>query len=183
MKRWVFRIILIAALAALGIAGWFYFFPRPEQVIRRRLTEMAQLASFGPKEGELAKLANSQKLTSYFAENVEIILDVPGQGRQSFSNREELLRAAMGARSMLTSLGVSFPDIAVRVTPTKTSALVEVTIRVVMPTDREPIIQEMKLFLKKIGGDWLIERAETVRPLSLGGRDRGRTCKDFSIGS
>ena len=38
----IIRIALLAALAALGIWLWTVLFPRPEKVIRRRLTELAR---------------------------------------------------------------------------------------------------------------------------------------------
>ena len=34
MKEWFTRIILLAALVALGYWGWSQFFPSPEKVIR-----------------------------------------------------------------------------------------------------------------------------------------------------
>jgi len=49
-----FRILLFAALAALGIWLWTVLFPSPEKVIRQRLMELARTASSSPDEGNLA---------------------------------------------------------------------------------------------------------------------------------
>ena len=42
----VFRIVLLAALAALGVWLWTMLFPSPEKIIRQRLDAVAQRASF-----------------------------------------------------------------------------------------------------------------------------------------
>jgi hypothetical protein len=34
-----------------------------------------------------------------------------------------------------------------------------------MPGEKDPVPQEMKLSLKKIDGDWLVQRVETVKTL------------------
>ena len=103
MKEWSIRVVLVGALIALGIWGWGVFFPSPEKVIRKRLGELAQAASFSPKEGLIAKAWNASVLGEYFTPDVQVTVDVPGT-QHTLSGRDELLQAAVGARSAVGSL-------------------------------------------------------------------------------
>ena len=108
----VFRIVLLAALAALGVWLWTMIFPSPQKIIRQRLEAVARHASFAPEEGTLARLASAQSLASYFSTNVEIYLDVPGRIQHTIMGRDEITQAALAARSTASSLSVKFLDVA-----------------------------------------------------------------------
>jgi len=41
----IVRIVLVVALAALGVWIWTVLFPNPEKVIRQRLTELARITT------------------------------------------------------------------------------------------------------------------------------------------
>ena len=165
MSRWLVRVLLVVLLIAAGWLCWRVFFPSPERVIRKRLLELAKAASFGPNESPLAQVANAANLTSFFTEDVEITIDLRGYSRQTFSGRATLLEAARGARFGLGSLQVEFVDIQVAVDPGKTSANVTLTAKGKVRGDLQ--VQELKLVLKKVDGDWLISNVETVKTLSL----------------
>jgi hypothetical protein len=165
MKRWLFSGILLLAVLSVGFLVFRTLFPAPQKVIRKQLVEMARIASFDVNEAPLAKLMNSQKLASYFADGVEASLDTPGRGQQVFSGREELIQAATAARTQLSSLKIQFPDIAVTVAPDKRSAEVHVTVKANIGGQREVYIEEMRFSLEKIRGDWLIHRIESVNTL------------------
>jgi len=162
----VFRIILLAALVALGVWLWLVLFPGPEKIIRRRLTELARTASFSSNEGNLAHLAAAQSLAGFFATNVEINLDVPGRLQHRLMGRDEIQQAALGARSTLSGMKVHFPDINVTVAPDKQSAVADLTVEASIAGERDTIVQEMKVTLQKTDDGWLITRIETVRTLS-----------------
>ena len=164
--KWAFRGALAIIVIALGVWIWITFFPGPEQAIRKRLAELAQLGSFAGNEGQIAKVANAQKLTSFFTPDVEISVDVPGVPRQKLSGQDDLLKSAMTVRTYLASLKVELLDITVTFTPGKTSATVNLTLKVQINGERDFTPQEMKFILKKVKGEWLIREAETVRTLS-----------------
>jgi hypothetical protein len=126
---------------------------------------MARIASFDGNEAPLAKLMNSQKLGAYFAEGVEVVLDMPIRGQQTFGGREELIQAATAARTQLSALNIQFPDIAVIVASGKLSAEADVTVKANIGGQRDVYIQEMKFSLQKLHGDWLIHRIESVKTL------------------
>ncbi len=161
-----FRLVLFAALAALGVWLWFVLFPSPEKIIRQRLTELARTASFSSGEGDLAKLAAAQKLAGFFATNVEINLDVPGRVQHSLTGRDEIKEAALGARSTLSGLKVQFPDINITVAPDKQSAVADLTVEASVAGERDAIVQEMKFTFQKTDDGWLITRVEPVPTVS-----------------
>jgi hypothetical protein len=163
----VFRIVCLAALAALGVWLWTIIFPSPQKIIRRRLEAVARRASFAPNEGTLARLAGAQSLAGYFSTNVEINLDVPGRLQHTIVGRDEITQAALTARSTASSLSVKFLDVDVTLAPNRQSATADFTVEARVSGDQDLIVQEMKFTLRKISGQWLITRVETIRTLSI----------------
>jgi hypothetical protein len=160
------RLLLIGALAAISLWLWTIFFPSPERVIRKNLQSLARSASFSPNEGMLVRLARSEKLGNYFSKNVEVNLDIPNRGTQRLMDHDEIVQAAVAARSAINTLDVRFPNITVKVSPDKQSANVELTLEASISDDPDGILQEMNLTLQKIAGHWLITRLKTVRVFS-----------------
>src|SRR5207245_5446078 len=105
---WAFRTLLLAGLITLGLWGWRVWFPSPQQVIRKRLAELAQAASFSSNEAPLAKLAAVQKLPAFFTAEVEITVEAPSRYQQTFNGRDELLQAALVTRTAMVVLNVEF---------------------------------------------------------------------------
>jgi hypothetical protein len=162
----VFRIVLVAALAALGIWLWFIVFPSPEKVIRKRLVELARTASSASGESDLARLAAARSVAGFFSTNVELAVELPELARNSLMDRDEIMQAALMARSKSGGLSVKFPDINIAVAPDKQSAVADLTVQANVSGERDPFVQQMKFTLHKIDGQWLITRVETVRTLS-----------------
>ena len=162
----ILRLVLLAALVALGVWLWSVWFPGPEKVIRQRLIKLARTASFAPGEGNLAKLAAVESVASYFATNVEVDINVPGPVQHTLLGRAEIRQAALGARERLRGLQVTFPDVNVTVAPDKQSAVADVTIEVHIAGDSDTVVQEMKFTFQKTEDGWLISRVETVSTLS-----------------
>jgi len=166
MKAWAWRIT--GALAILVLAGWLWtvIFPPPERVIRKRLAELSKSVSIGGKESPLAAVANASRMADFFTTDIEIRLDWPGASAQVINGREELFQIAKGVRSMIGGLDVQFLDINLTVAPDKKSAEANLTLRAKVAGDRDQIVQEMKLLLNKLEGNWRIQRLETVKTLS-----------------
>jgi hypothetical protein len=164
--KWAFRGALAVIVIALGVWIWVTFFPGPEQAIRKRLAQLAKLGSFASNEGALAKGLNSQQLATFFTEDVEVSVDVPGLQRVKLSGRDNLLTAAMAVRGNLSNLKVDLLDINITFGPDKTTATVSLTLKVQANGERDFTPQEMKFTMKKVNGEWLIREAETVKTLS-----------------
>jgi acyl CoA:acetate/3-ketoacid CoA transferase alpha subunit len=162
----VFRIVLLAALAALGVWLWTVLFPNPENVVRKRLAELARTVSSSPNESDLARLASARSVAGFFAANVELNVDLPELGRRNSMDREEITQAALMGRSRAGGLQVKFPDINITVAPDKQSAVADLTVEANVSGEHDSMVREMKFTLRKTDGQWLITRVETVRTLS-----------------
>jgi len=163
----VFRAVLAAVIAGLGIWLWTWLFPGPEKVIHRRLEKLARTASFSGGESDLARLAAARNLAGFFSTNVELNLDTPRFGHRDIMDREEITQAAVAIRMRSQGMKVNFPDITVTLAPDRQSAIADVTVQADIPGDTDNLVQEMKFTLRRIDGEWLITRIETVRTLSL----------------
>ncbi len=165
MKLWFVRLTGLALVGAAAVWAWGWLFPSPERLIRQELLAVANAASIGPNEPPLTRLAKTQKLLSYFANDAQISVDVPGRSVQTFNGRDELQQAALGARSMLNNLRVAFVDIVVSVAPDKKSAVADLTATATLPGEKIPEVQELEVRFSKIDHDWLIHQVETVKTL------------------
>jgi len=165
MNKWLPRLLVAGVLVALGFWGWRIFFPSPEAVIRKRLGELAKVASFSSNEGLLAKAWNASALGEFFTPDVQVTVEVPGT-QHTISGQDDLLQAAAGARSAVDSLTVEFPDIDVTVAPDRNSAVVNLTAKGKVAGQRDIYVQELRMRLIKIKRDWLIDQVQTVKTLS-----------------
>jgi hypothetical protein len=165
MNTWVKRIILWAALAALGYWGWSLFFVSPEKAIRKRLEALAQQASFGPNQGLMSEAWKATSLSAFFTTNVQVTIDVPGSPH-NINGLDELNAAALYARHTFRSLTIELPDIKVTVEPGGESAIVNLTARGKLANQKDDYLQELRLRLIKVKRDWLIKEIVTVRTLS-----------------
>jgi hypothetical protein len=166
MKQWFVRIVLLAILIAGGIWLWQFFFPNPVHQIRKRLAEVAQAASFSGKEAPAAQAYNSQHLTTFCTDDIEVVVELPGRSRYTVHGRDELFTGAMAARGFANGLSVEFLDINITVAPDHESAVADLTAKGKVPGEREILAQELKMTLKKIGRKWFIQKIETVKSLS-----------------
>jgi len=164
--KMVFRILLFAALAALGIWLWLVLFPSPEKVIRQRLMELARTASFSANGSDLARLAAARNLAGFFDANVELNVDLPQLGQRRSMDRDEITQLSLFASSRTGGTKVKFPDLNITVAPGRRSAVVDLTVTAAVGGESDSFVQEMKFTLHKIDGQWLITRVETVRTLS-----------------
>ncbi len=162
----IVRLVLAAALVALGFWLWTVLFPSPEHVIRKRMAAIAKAASFGPNEGGFTRLANIQFLTGCFTPDVAVHIESLGRGQFDLNGRDEVSSAVLAARTHFESLNVAFLDVNVALGPDKQSATVDLTAKATVPSQKDFEVQEMKFTLKKTNNVWQIVRVETVKILS-----------------
>jgi hypothetical protein len=163
----IFRVVLLAVFAALAFWLWTILFPNPEKIIRRRLEEVAKHASFTADESSLTRLAGAQSLAGYFSTNAEINLNSLEEGQYDFIGRDQITQAALAAGSVLGSLSVKFLDVSVSLAPNKQSATADLTVDANVSGQPNTIVNEVKITLRKISGQWFITRVETIRTLSI----------------
>jgi hypothetical protein len=160
------RIIIAAAVIALGIWLWTVLFPSPEKVIRSRLNDLAETISFKGGEGTISKVYHAQKVPDFFTTNVIITAEVPGYGTQTMEGRENLAQAALLSRQKLQSLKVEFVGINITLAPDKQSATANLTAKITTSQSSDFNPQELNFMLRKEDGKWLIYRVETVNTLT-----------------
>ena len=157
---------LLTAFIALGFWLWTVFFPPPEKIIRTELREIAVCASFSSGEGAISSAASVEKLSDYFAPDVKVHVDGMETGDYTLDSRDEITQAAYAVRSQLATLEVKFVDINVALGVDKESASADLTARVNARGQNDYIISELRFSFKKIDGQWLIVRVDTVKTLS-----------------
>jgi hypothetical protein len=165
MKTKAFRVISLALLALAIFYAYRWLFPGPEQVIRNRIAALAKAASFSPRESSLSRMYSAQKVAGYFTPQAELLVDIPGGYRQTLSGRDEVTQAALVARNYAQGLTVECVGVRVTLSPDRRSATVNLTAKITAAGDKDWSPQEFTCTLTNTSGDWLIQRAETVRPL------------------
>ena len=160
------RLAFLAAVVTGGIWLWTVLFPGPEKIIRHRLAEIARLASFNANDNQLAALGAAQKLAGFCSPDLHVKLVAPANVDHTFESREEIAQTDLGARAQLGSgLKVEFVDVLLTFAPDKQSAEADLTARW-QPVGGDLNVQEIKFTFKKVDGQWLVMRVETVRTFS-----------------
>jgi hypothetical protein len=162
----VIRLLLLAGLVALGLWLFTILFPSPDKRVRKRIAEVASLASFSTGEGLVKQGLRVQSLANCFGAKVEVAIDLPGNQHHELAGRDEIAQTAVLARQNFRWLKIELLDPNVALSPDKESAVVNLTLRVRFPDQKDFIVQEMRFSLQKIDREWLIIRIETVRTLS-----------------
>jgi hypothetical protein len=162
----IFRGALLAIIAALGCWLWTIIFPSPEKAVLKQISRLAACATFTANAGSLTRANQAGNLVSCFSLDAEISVDVAGYPPHTLSGREEIREAALGAFTRLATLKVQFLDASVRLGADKLTADVSCTARISIGDNKDFGVQEMHFQLKKLDGDWLITKAETVKTLS-----------------
>jgi hypothetical protein len=159
----------IVILCLVGLAAfliWHYFFPAPEKVIRRELTELAQAVSARP-EGNFAKVANVNHIVSFFHPEVSINVEQFGLEVESVHGIAELRGMAFAARQNAGKLKVNFENLKIELNPAKTRATVYCTAVVEASQQPEPIVHDIKLGMEESDGKWLIRTVIPAQTLQV----------------
>ncbi len=165
MVKKSFYLVLLIVAGVLAYYGYQKFFPGEEKRVRLLLTDLAKVTSFSANESLLTRLASANKLPDFFSADVEINVQVPGEGSLAIQGRDEIVRIAGVYRSNFNAAHVEFLDINVALDAEKQSATAELTAKITQVSQRDFGVQELKILLKKINGGWRITRVDTVRTL------------------
>lgn len=161
----VIRLVLLAAVVALGFWLWTILFPSTEKVILKKMSGLAETTTFPAGASNFSRAAKALTFIGYFTSDAQIFVDVTGLGTQTFSGRNEIREAGNGGFATLPGLKVSFLDTSVRVSPDHQAADASCTVRVMIGNDKDYGLEEMRFQWKKTNDDWFITRAETVKTL------------------
>ena len=161
----VFRLSLVAAVAACGFWLWTIFFPSPEQVVLGRIASLAATATFSAKDSNIIRAAKAGNLVGYFAGDAQINFNATSQGARTLSGRDEIREVALGGFASLPALRVEFLDATVCFGVDRQTADVSCTARITVGTSKDYGVQEMHFQLQRMDDTWIIARAETVKTL------------------
>ncbi len=166
MKR-VLKIITVLAVLAFGVWLFRILFPGDEKLIRKLLAGAAETAAIKPNENPLFRLAGANKLVGFFSPDAVLKVDVPGVDVRSINGRDDLLQAVTAARASLQEARILLREIHVNVDPDKQSATAQLVATAYLNGGSDPMVQELKLQLRKIDGHWKITQVETVKTLGM----------------
>ena len=164
------KILNITAIVALLLVGvWIYriLFPNDEKVIRQLLAEAAQTAAVKPNENPLFKIAGANKLVGFFSPDAVLKLDVAGVDTHTLNSPDELRQAVTAARASLQEARFQLHEVQVDVGPDSQSASAQLVAVAYLNGSGDPLVQELKMQLKKIDRRWKISRVETVKSLGM----------------
>jgi hypothetical protein len=156
-------IITLFALAAIAFGIYYLFFPPAEKVIRKRLGKLATAISTRP-QGNIATIANVNKIGSFFHPNVSITVEGFGREFGSVQGRGELQQTALAARQRVGAVSVELYNIKVQVGPGETNATASATALVKVGDETNPAVQELIFQFEKYERDWLIRSATPAKP-------------------
>lgn len=154
-------------LTALGVWLCRILFPSDETRIRKLLAQVAETASLKPNENRLVGLGAAVKLTGFFTPDLVINVDAVGLEGRSIQGREQLQQTVMAARANLQSANIHFPDVHLTIDPDRMSAVAKVAAIADVNGEKDAVVQELKMNLKKVEGKWKIAQVDTVRTFGL----------------
>jgi hypothetical protein len=161
----VFRLGVLAVVAALGCWLWTVLFPSPEKIVLKKVSTLAAAATFSVDASNLSRAGKASSVVGMFASDAEIVLDIAGVVTRTLSGREEIREVTLGAFANLPSLKAEFLDATAKVSADKKSAEVSCTAKLQAGNQKDFGIQELRFRFKLIENNWLITRLETVKTL------------------
>lgn len=164
--KMIFRLALLAAVAALGFWLWTIFFPSPEKAVLKKISGLAATATLRAEDSNLIRAAKAANLAGFFAADARIILNVSDLPNRTLDGREEIRETALGGFANTRVLNVKFLDASVRLGADKQTADVDCTAEVNAGDRKDFGVEELHFQFKKTDGDWLITLVETVKTLS-----------------
>ncbi len=162
----IFRLVFLIVVAALGFWLWAILFPGPEKVIQKKIASLAATTTVSAKDSNLMRAAKVANLVDYFTTDAEIILNAPDLPNRTLSGREEIRETALAGFASVKTLNVQFLDVTVRVGTAGETADASCTVKVNAGDSKDYGVQELHFQFKKVEGNWLISRVETVKTLS-----------------
>jgi hypothetical protein len=159
------RVVLLAGVCGLGVWLWTVLFPGPEKIVLKKVSSLATTATIDASDNNLTRAGKALKLSEFFSTDAEIVINIPEARDQTISGREEIKERALAGFASLSSLKVQFFDATATVAPDKQAAEVGCTARVSAGNSKDFGVQELRFQFRKMDGEWLVTRVETVQTL------------------
>lgn len=160
------RIAGVAALLAAAVAAFLFLRPSDESRIRRLVEEMAPLASFDSRKGNIAFLGDLRKLVSRFQPDAELHFEEVGTVSLGSFNATQIEQLAISARQAVGNLAVTIDPVEVTLDGDQAArARFGVTARTGQGRG-EIQGQGFEARLARVEGRWKITRLEALPLLS-----------------
>jgi hypothetical protein len=166
MRRGAGWFILVGVFV-LGWLAWRWLFPADDVVIRKVVQEAAAAASWESGAGNLSRLAAASRLVGLCVPEVEVLLETRGEASRRLQGRDDVRQAILAVRTQAAWLQLSVDEVEVKVDEAGESARVLLAVTVRAEGFTEPLLQDYKLAMRKVEGEWLIARAEPVRGFGM----------------
>lgn len=166
------RVLLGAASVLLALGGfWLHhaLFPGDVDRIRRLLREAAKTAAVEAGETSFARMVRANKLAYFFTPDVVINLEGVRADLVNIEGRDQLLEVILSARANLRQLRLELLGISVEVNPGATNAEAYTTAIAEVDGEKDAILQELRIALRKTGRQWLMAGVNTIHTLGRPG--------------
>jgi len=161
------RIVAGALVIAAGFWIFRILFPGDESLIRKLLAQAAEVAAVKPNENPILKLAGANKLVGFFSPDAVIEVEVSGADLRSIRGREDLQQAITAAQASLQEAQIQLHEVHLNVDPDRQSATAQLVVSAYLNGSGDPLVQELKVNLKKIDRRWKITHLGTVKTIGL----------------
>jgi hypothetical protein len=159
--KWAFRWVLFAALGGAAWALW----PNEAHKVRKGLEALAADVSFSPRDGNLARLASIEAVTSRLTADAELQVDSAGFAARTLSGREEIREVVAASRGLEGGIQIQLFDIVVTLGPDEHEAKAALTASARSGGTELVAAQEFVFELRKQEGRWRVRRIQAVRTL------------------
>ncbi len=86
-----------------------------------------------------------------------------GEETHEFYNREELVQAIQAGRMSVNSVLAKFKSPKIEITPGNQEAIIGVVLTADISGEKDAVVEDLKIEMKKIDGDWVITHVESVQ--------------------
>ncbi|MGH8637663.1 MAG: nuclear transport factor 2 family protein [Burkholderiales bacterium] len=163
-KRVQSGLLAAVALAAAGLAAWWYAGASEEREIKRRFTEFAEEFNASTTDG-LGTMARAARLGAYFTPDIVVEL---GQGSPPIHGRETLIGMAARLQPRTAAFLVELDDVTVEMVDADNASvtLTVVIRRRTIGTDEESMdAREFAADVTRSGGPWQMQRVVAIDTL------------------
>ncbi len=159
--KWAFRLLLVIGI---GWAAWAMW-PNESRKIRKVIEQLAADASFSPRDGNLAKLASIEAVSSRLTADAELQVDTAGFPARTLNGRDEIREVVAASRAVEGGIQIQLFDIVVTLGPGENEAKAALTASAKSGGTELIAAQEFVFQLRKRDGRWLVHRIQAVRTL------------------
>lgn len=174
MKRRALILALVVLAAGSTLAWRQLADPHAREVrrIQARVAALANALSFSEKDPPFVRLGYAGKVTQFFDDPISLDVSLGQYVAHETLHRSRLPEGLAGMRLNYRGLEVEFIDIVVDLPPAalapdnpRPNATVHLTSKIQFVGDRDYWVQEFRLDLQRVEGQWLVRGVTTLKTM------------------